>query len=71
MKKIAAIVLSVGVLLGSAGCANTDSRVAETSTAVPVTQMIRLTLPDKREIDCIYVPGSHQSGLSCDWANAK
>ena len=63
MKKIAAIVLSVGVLLGTAGCSpqqETDDRINE----------VVVTLKDGRTMPCIKF-GSSYGSVDCDWANAK
>ena len=78
MKKIAAIVLSVGVLLGTAGCSTSERVSGESAVTVteeraypPETIIITQKLPDDREVMCVWAAELKKGGLSCDWANAK
>lgn len=82
MKKIAAIVLSVGVLLGTAGCVAPPDRIASEVPAgttklggvpfSPTVSGFEQPLPDGRKVVCVWAGYDYRNGgLSCDWANAK
>ena len=68
MKKFAAIVLSVGVLLGTAGCATAEMR---TDNAERNTSEIVYEHSDGRKVPCLFYVSGSAAAMSCDWANAK
>lgn len=66
--------LGAGLVFGSAGCGSDPEPAAEPATAtVPGITEVRQKLSDGRTVVCLlWDEGSgYDSGMSCDWANAK
>lgn len=72
MKKLAAIGVAVGLIVGLAGCTQaTPTGGGEVTQNSKYIYENRVTLADGTQVTCLALVGNRQGGLSCDWANAK
>lgn len=77
MKKLAAIGVAAGLIVGLAGCSTGVSQKS-TENGIYVENSFGggsvtvVEVPDKdRTVTCAVLVGYSKGGISCDWANAK
>lgn len=70
MRKITAIIMGVALAFSLAACAAPEDGGAVTEGGMgnaPYTNVFVQTMPDGREITCIFAKQGYGGGLSCDW----
>lgn len=70
MKKLAAIGVAAGLIVGMAGC---TPNLGEASEEAGKLQAYEVPLLSGGHVTCVTTvyQGSSQGGVSCDWANAE
>lgn len=74
MRKVLTIAVAAVCAFALAGCSGsgeTDRVESQQGSAfTPSTNVFVQTMPDGREVTCIFAKRGTGSGLSCDWDNA-